>query len=269
MDIKNTIIFSDMDGTLLTSWDKGPIIPPNNIISIKKWLNDGGLFSVATGRNLKNVPEYFRNLYIKVPMVLVNGALIYLQTTNEIIHQEKIPINFFKEAVDYFILHKYIALVLSDEYEVYSVIHQDSNLDIELDFPTRPISINDVFKINVLKVTLVVTSEYAEQVYKDVKNFKTINEVNVLPSSLRFIEMVSHKATKAIGIGLALDYINLKNKFLICIGDYLNDIEMLEIANLSAAPLNAHHDLKKIANIITVSNNEGAIADLIDKISVK
>ena len=52
----------------------------------------------------------------------------------------------------------------------------------------------------------------------------------------------------------------------IAIGDNENDLEMILTAKFGAAVENANPILKKQAHIITKCNNDGAIADLIEKI---
>ena len=50
---------------------------------------------------------------------------------------------------------------------------------------------------------------------------------------------------------------------LACIGDYFNDYEMLKSADIAACPSNAAQGIKDICDIVTCSNDEGAIAGLI------
>lgn len=265
MKPKDGIIFADMDGTLLTNWDLGPVIVEDNLLAIRKWLAAGGYFSVATGRNLKNVPHFFTDFKLNIPFVLVNGALLYLPSEERIIYQEQIPKGFLDEAIDYFNNHHYVSLVLSDQYEVYSIIHQKSLFKPIIDFPNQPISVDQISELEVLKVSFVIMENYAEKVNDELQQFTSIKDVNILPSSSRFIEVVSNKANKAEGITRALNYANLERK-IICIGDYLNDLEMADIADYFAAPENAHPEVKKRADFITLSNNEGAIASLISKL---
>ena len=55
-------------------------------------------------------------------------------------------------------------------------------------------------------------------------------------------------------------------RHVVAIGDYLNDIEMLQEADTSAAPESAMPDVKRHAQIITVSHTQSAIADLVGKL---
>ena len=53
-------------------------------------------------------------------------------------------------------------------------------------------------------------------------------------------------------------------RVLYAIGDYENDIEMLNAADFGAAPQSALEQVKCAAKIITVGCDDGAVADLID-----
>lgn len=262
MNPKDMVIYSDMDGTLLSSWNLGPIIVDKNIKMIKRWEELGGSFSIATGRNLKNVLHFLEGFRISYPLVLVNGAMLYSYQSKEIMYKELIPKSFLTEAINYYKNNKRVALVISNEDEVFSITHKCSEVP-ELDFPTIEITLEELNNINVLKVTFVVFETDSDKIIDDINKFNNINEVNVVPSSKRFIEFVSVKASKAIGIMKALQD---SKKKIVCIGDYLNDMEMLKIADISACPENGHEDVKKSAHIITVNNNEGAIGDLINKL---
>ena len=48
-------------------------------------------------------------------------------------------------------------------------------------------------------------------------------------------------------------------------GDGENDIEMLKFAGWGVAMKNAREDVKKVANVVTTSNNEDGVAKAIEK----
>lgn len=69
------LICSDIDGTLLNS--KG-VVTPNVINSINYFQNNGGRFTLATGRSMDNVlPLLVEQLSIKIPIICLSGAAIY------------------------------------------------------------------------------------------------------------------------------------------------------------------------------------------------
>lgn len=51
----------------------------------------------------------------------------------------------------------------------------------------------------------------------------------------------------------------------IAMGDNLNDLPMVKIAGLGVAVANATEKLKQAADFISVSNNDGAVAQIIEK----
>lgn len=58
----------------------------------------------------------------------------------------------------------------------------------------------------------------------------------------------------------------LEGRQIVAIGDYSNDRELLQNADVAIAPQNALPEVKALANYIVASNNEDAVADLIERI---
>ena len=68
------MILTDMDGTLLNSQRQ---LSRGNQEAARYFMEQGGLFSVATGR-AKRAMEYFMpELAINAPAVLFNGSVVY------------------------------------------------------------------------------------------------------------------------------------------------------------------------------------------------
>ena len=89
------VLVSDMDGTLIGS-DK--IISSDNREAIDYFINEGGLFTVATGRMLPSVLEYRESLNLNLPILIHNGGKIYDVIKEEIISEVYIEGN-RKEAI--------------------------------------------------------------------------------------------------------------------------------------------------------------------------
>jgi HAD superfamily hydrolase (TIGR01484 family) len=71
---KGYLIVSDLDGTLINSKQE---ISKLNSNAIASFVEEGGLFAVATGRTELNVQPYIKHLKINCPSILYNGAVIY------------------------------------------------------------------------------------------------------------------------------------------------------------------------------------------------
>ena len=84
--MKNDVwLFSDLDGTLLPS-DKQ--IPDDLRDSIQQFVQQGGHFTIATGRTIESARTYWEQLSVKEPMNLFNGAMIYDPVSEQILYQQ-------------------------------------------------------------------------------------------------------------------------------------------------------------------------------------
>ena len=73
-----------MDGTLLNS--KGEI-PCENSRAVRYFMENGGMFAVATGRAKKSVERFLPGLETNVPSIVHNGSLISDLSTGRIVRQ--------------------------------------------------------------------------------------------------------------------------------------------------------------------------------------
>ena len=75
------LLVSDIDGTLN---DKSMKLPQNNKDAIESYVNNGGIFTLCSGRNLQSLAIHYNKLGIKTPAIFLNGAGIYDFATSEI-----------------------------------------------------------------------------------------------------------------------------------------------------------------------------------------
>lgn len=68
------LLLSDMDGTLLNS---DSIVSPQNLEALRYFMDNGGRFSVATGRSKPGMEHFLDRLTINAPAVIYNGAVVY------------------------------------------------------------------------------------------------------------------------------------------------------------------------------------------------
>ena len=68
------LLVSDIDGTLNT---KSMKLPENNKIAVKDFVDNGGNFTLCSGRNLQSLSIHYNRLEIETPAIFLNGAGIY------------------------------------------------------------------------------------------------------------------------------------------------------------------------------------------------
>ena len=78
------LICTDCDGTL--TYEPGKVSDVN-AEAIKYFQNEGGLFTLATGRFPDHAKLFEDRFKINAPMVSVNGAIIYDEKNNKLIEK--------------------------------------------------------------------------------------------------------------------------------------------------------------------------------------
>ncbi len=267
MKANDVIIYSDMDGTLLTDWSMGPVVPEPNLRLIRELVERGGSFSVATGRQAPDALGFFPGVPL-APLVCANGAVVYDPEAGQMLRKILLPQPYKRECADYFLARPDLWIVAADHREIVQVSSGD---------PAQDSLLNDMHR-RLITVEEFLTGEYVKVVYVlpeggDMEGLKA--EVAQLPSAGLvtgaqsgpwYLEMVERSVNKAEGIRYARRAAGLEGRTLVCIGDYFNDWTMLQSADLAACPGDSHREIQDICQIVTCGHNEGAVADLIQRL---
>ena len=79
-------------------------------------------------------------------------------------------------------------------------------------------------------------------------------------------EILPKGANKGTALCKMAELLGIKQERTIAVGDYNNDISMIKAAGAGFAVANAVDEVKAVADHITVSNNESAIAAIVDRL---
>ena len=69
------VIFSDLDGTLLNDNKE---VSKENKKAIEYFIENGGKFSIATGRAIDSVSKYIESVKTDLPIITYNGGLFMI-----------------------------------------------------------------------------------------------------------------------------------------------------------------------------------------------
>jgi len=271
------LLVSDFDGTFYGGVNDGYY---KNIAEIERFKDNGGLFAFATGRDYYSLHELEPNAGIiaNSPIVLANGSRLYDINKKEYILNYTLNMNLFSEILE--IIHKkYFDIGIRFSCENGIVVNELNDI-IRKDFA-------DVFLPNVTlrEMPFKELANSGEKVYKCVivhdpekvddarkigENFKSESNINreflFTKSYPRGLEIVNAQASKgAMAIKLK-EYLTVRDNInykLFAIGDYDNDFDMLNLADIGAAPANALDHVKSAAKVHTVNCKDGAVADFI------
>ena len=102
--------------------------------------------------------------------------------------------------------------------------------------------------------------EKLQQIRDIVEGWGTLEITNSHPSN---IELNPLGISKASGVETVCQLLGISMSEVIAMGDSENDIAMIREVGLGVAMGNAQDEVKRIADITTVTNNEHAIAKVI------
>ena len=92
------------------------------------------------------------------------------------------------------------------------------------------------------------------------------DKFDFIRSERRFYEILPKGANKGSSLAKLTELLHLDMRKTIAVGDYNNDVSMIHQAGMGIAVANAVEEVKAVADYITVTNNENAIAVIIDEL---
>lgn len=247
---KGYLICTDIDGTLVNS--KGEI-SENNIKAIKEFQEHGGLFTVSTGR----MPEHVFNFPFvpNAPVISVNGTMIYDVNTRKTIRE--FPLDCYYDDVLAYIDSSYGDKINS--YEVYThgdwvCIENQSAQAI-----TQLFESSKVYKL----LFRFYKADDAAAMSRDLN--EKFHDRFLFDRSWPFgLEMHIKESGKGHCVRILKEEMCPGIHTAVAIGDFENDITMLELADIAYAVENAPDNVKKVADRIAPSNDNDAICYVIN-----
>ncbi len=260
------LFVSDLDGTLI---DTNKTISLKNKRAIDDFILQGGHFTIATGRTVQNVLPYLEGLNINEACILYNGGAIY-----DLKKQEFLACHFLnREQIMSdikMILEKHAMLCVQIfTTDIIYIVNHDQRVDPEVLKEKQVFEfadINNILDKEWLKIILNGSHENLQECSRDLKHLISANIIHTVFSVPTYLEILPFGVSKGTALEELVKIKRLQNSSIITIGDYDNDIEMLEMATLGIATSNASQGAKKAADMLTVSNDENAIFEVITHI---
>lgn len=256
------LICTDLDGTLYRN-DK--TISEENREAIEYFKREGGYFTFITGR----MPYYSQNAYNavnpNVPFGCINGGGVYDGEKGEYVWVTHLPADVTElvacieeafpeagiQASTYY--HTYFSR-MNDAMEIF---RQRSAL------PDLRKNYRDVDE----PIGKVIFATFREEeilgIERTLRNHPRAQDFDFIRSEQTLFEILPKGVNKGLAISKLIEYLHVDAKKTVAIGDYFNDISMFGPAGLGVAVANACQAAKDAADVVTVSNEEHAVARVI------
>lgn len=263
------LIVSDFDGTLI---DDNQQVLPEVRTAIKNYIDCGGVFAVCTGRMTCCILPRVREVGLKGLVVAYQGTVIADIESGKILKTGGISSENIAEICrNIKELGHPVNVYCGDD--LYTDIPKDNKY---LQMYEKIVGINAKYvdgdiaeyvlnnRLFCQKVAILVAHEEQAALYAEL--FRRLGDrFDVTCSAKVLIEISPLGDNKGEAVKFLANKFGIPIEKTVAAGDNLNDLSMIKVAGIGVAVGNATEDLKKAADFVSVSNNEGAIAQIIEK----
>lgn len=254
MRFENYLLVTDVDGTLAD----GQYINELNIEALKRFISDGGRLAIATGRSPQSAVPIAKKIGGDSLMIANNGTMVYDYSDDVIIWQQELECT----AEVSKILEQYptAGAMYYCGCEI-KVIRNSAQLTRLIEAEHLQTTSNPQNMIN--KVIFAAESEIIDEIDAFCKaELADINGM-VVRSDDTYIEILPKSADKGIAMVELSERIGIPKERIFAVGNYYNDVTMLDIAAISGVPEESPEDVKKHADYIACDCREGTVADFV------
>lgn len=254
-EMKYRLIALDVDGTLLNDHYE---ITENTQRTIAQLHADGCRIVLCTGRGPKNTLPLLQRLGISGTVVTHNGAVTIDGTINDILSMSTIAMDHLAPLVGY-CRERGIHFDINSAFHLYVERLGAFEKEMYEKYLNSPIVLNAIEELPEPAVKLTMFGEPAvmDQVEKDWAS--PGKAIRMMRSGDFFIDFMEPEATKGSALQKLSGLWGIPRESIMAIGNYFNDLEMIEFAGLGIAMQNSPMEVKARADAVTASNNHDGV----------
>ena len=257
---ENCLLVADVDGTL---YEGGKAVE-KNFERIKYFIENGGVFTIATGRAPKAAAGIYKEVFCNAPAITFDGAVIFDYEQNKALdytEMEQIDKELFTRFAKQF---EKVGLMVQNVDDIFTIT--------ENEIQKRYIKYRNLTQIktrlsdiqNEIWLKAIFTADSDEEINSVISGAADFefNGCHFVRTSERYYEY----QRKDVNKGSSLEKLNniLGNRKTFAIGNYYNDLELLKAADVSAVVGDSPEDMKSIADFVTCDCKDGAVAEFIE-----
>ena len=260
--LKDILVVSDMDNTLLTPEDGVPFV---NQVTMRLFCALGGHFTVATGRTMESAGRHLDSMTLPAPAILYGGGVIYdfehdIRIRNTLLSKPSarravcdVLARFPAVGVEIMTEDGGICVVRANEYTYRHTVHEG------LTYRMAPLEELDG---GWNKVLFACSHEMLMQI-QDFLDARKYPGVYFIATNRNYFEIMPEGAAKGAALGELCTYMGIPIENTVAIGDYFNDIELMRAAGHSVAMGNAPKEVQLAADTVTGRCLDGGVAEVL------
>lgn len=259
MKFDNCLIASDYDGTL---YNNEGVVTPQVREKIAYFIANGGKFTVCTGRTIQGFHAYDRS-YINAPVLYANGSTCYDNEKEKLVFSYSVG----EEVFDAFrAVNKEFPDASIEMYGFYDSFVINNSEKSHHHFTAQAIEYSVIEDPSQANAPWQKAMIYSECNSVRIQEFFTEKypHVHFLPTTGTYIEIMRNGVDKGTGLLRLADSLDIPHSNVFAVGDGFNDREMLIAANIGFVPCNGSQEALAVADKIVRSNDDGAVAHVIE-----
>jgi Cof subfamily protein (haloacid dehalogenase superfamily) len=268
------MMVSDLDETLLN--DDGTV-NPKNLAAIKAAVARGFKFVPNTGRSFKSVQALLETLGLAgMPdqyVISYNGAAIVENLDNRVVLTRGMTFDLAAAIFNAGLVNDEVDVHIYtvDTLFIYNISTTDKKYMAERGVPYVEMTSDDLSFLHDEQPIMKVIFEHPDEAVRQQINAAVLTAVGegaveATFSSSRYVEFNKAGVDKGSAALLLGEKLGIKKDEIIAAGDNNNDLKMITAVGLGVSVANGIPSVKEAANLVTTrTNNEGAIAEILDK----
>ena len=267
---EKVVIATDLDGTFFGS---GATLVQRNLDAVKYFTDNGGHFTVATGRFPYHVKVAFPSVaeYINRPAATCNGSCIYDFANDKELSVCTIPAQLLIELDEFVAKNEPSAALRASSSEHYFTCTpkglENPYISAEfarIDENAKAVLPLDEWHGKVFYKTVIRADKEVIDRLKPKVTEHFGGRLYVTQSASTLIDIQIAGIDKGKGMRELMSICLGEGYTLYTCGDYINDLELHAAADVSVCPSNAHPEIKSVCKLCFGTNDDGLIADLIE-----
>lgn len=254
------VVASDLDGTLLNS-DR--MVTDRTVAAIDRVRSGGGRFLMVTGRPVRWVAEIAERLGATDPVIAQNGAVVWDPVSGDVLASTSLSADLLHDVVD--------RLAAADPQLSWAVERPTSFARTpefaphRLDDAEVELAAIDELLSSPLTKLLGRSDNYDPERFERVRALVGDAAYVTHSGNDALIEIAAPGVHKAATLATLVEGWSQDANDVIAFGDQVNDEEMLTWAGWGVAMGNAAPHVRKLANEVTGTNDEGGVARILER----
>jgi Cof subfamily protein (haloacid dehalogenase superfamily) len=250
-----------MDGTLLNNRHE---LSKDFIPLFKRLKQKGIVFTAASGRQYDSIVDKLQMVKDEIYVIAENGGVVK-HLDHELL-STPFPTEFTNNVIAKMSEYSDIHTVLCTKKGAFIRRDQKDFLSYVKEYYTSISALENLNDLQeeIIKIALYHKVSSEKHIYPHVKSYEANLQVKV--SGPNWVDISHIDCNKGFALKKLQSHLGIGSEETLVIGDYNNDLEMMQQSHYSFAMANSHPNVLKAAKYRTASNEEQGVEKVLEKI---